>query len=525
MRHSKTGVHAIRTPAALAVGIGLAYAGVSRLVTVVTSFGGSSGTTFWPGAGLTLGALLWRPRREWPLILSAVFAAEFSLNLFVSHLAADLSAGWALANTVEPLIGAMLLRRILPGTIDLSRTKDLFSFVAFGVIVAPMIGAAVGVGTGRLTGFYGLLPAYPRWFVGDAMGVLVIAPAILVLTQHRDGSRESVRRALAAAGVLGAATILTLGPWDRPWGMAPVFLVVPMLAVISLRTGLAGAAFGIGVVALLINGLTAADLSPFSIEDEIAGLIQAQAFLAMAAFTALLTAALAADLLAHERSERAKDDSIRVVSHDVRGPLGVIRGFVEMLREHGDRLSEADKRHALGRIDSVAARLQRLVTDVLDIDRVSPEAELPPVRLDRVIEEFVPALEVDGHPLAVECEPIVAALEPTNVERIVENLVQNAVRHTPPGTPIDVNVGRNDGGVLIEVNDRGPGVPDTEKEAIFEPFRRGQSTRVGTGLGLALVASFAERHHGRAWVEDRAGGGASFRVYLRTRPAEQASTI
>lgn len=515
MQRSVKGVRPrIGIPVAWAIGLGLAYAGVSRLVTVVASFGGSSGTTFWPGAGLTLGALLWRPRREWPFLLSAVFVAEYSLNDFVSGLDANLSAGWALANSAEPLLGALLLHRVRKGGVDIGRTKDLFAFVAFGVIIAPLIGAAVGVGAGRLTGFYGLFPAFPRWFVGDAMGVLVITPAILVVTRRPIRFTPSVRRALAAAGALGVATVATFAAHDEPWGMAPVFLVLPLLAVISLRTGLVGAAFGIGVVGLLVNGMTAAGLSPFSIQDQIAGLIQAQAFLAMAAFTGLLTSALATDLIALERSDRAKDESIRVVSHDMRGPLGVIRGFVEMLRDNGDRLSEADKSHALKRIDAVTERLQRLVADVLDLERIRPDSEPPPIRVDTLVDEFISALETGGRPVSVQCQPVLAPLDPVHVERIIENLVLNAVRHTPAGTPITVRVASDAGGVLIEVEDHGPGVADSEKKAIFEPFRRGQGTRVGTGLGLALVASFAQRYQGRAWVEDRPGGGATFRVFL-----------
>jgi signal transduction histidine kinase len=117
----------------------------------------------------------------------------------------------------------------------------------------------------------------------------------------------------------------------------------------------------------------------------------------------------------------------------------------------------------------------------------------------------------------VTARPAVVPVDASKVERIVENLLANAARHTPPDTTIWVRVGPERGGVLICVEDDGPGVSDTLRDTIFEPFRQGPhapSHSPGVGIGLSLVAKFAELHGGRAWVEERPGGGASFKVYL-----------
>ena len=103
------------------------------------------------------------------------------------------------------------------------------------------------------------------------------------------------------------------------------------------------------------------------------------------------------------------------------------------------------------------------------------------------------------------------------MERIIENLLANAARHTPPGSRVWVSARREDAGVLLAVEDEGAGVPLELREAVFEPFRQGPGPSEhspGVGVGLSLVARFAELHGGAAWVEDRPGGGASFRVYL-----------
>jgi len=109
------------------------------------------------------------------------------------------------------------------------------------------------------------------------------------------------------------------------------------------------------------------------------------------------------------------------------------------------------------------------------------------------------------------------AVDAPKVEQIMKKLVVNAARHTAAGTTIWVGVQPQDGGVLLLVEDEGPGVPAQLRERIFQPFHKGRNIAdhpPGSGIGLALVAQFASLHGGRAWVQDRPGGGASFRVFL-----------
>jgi signal transduction histidine kinase len=103
------------------------------------------------------------------------------------------------------------------------------------------------------------------------------------------------------------------------------------------------------------------------------------------------------------------------------------------------------------------------------------------------------------------------------IERIFENLLSNAARHTPAGSKVWIRVGPEAGGALLVVEDDGPGVPLEHREGIFQPFGQGAGApehSPGVGIGLAVVSRFAELHGGRAWVEEREGGGASFKVFL-----------
>ena len=136
-----------------------------------------------------------------------------------------------------------------------------------------------------------------------------------------------------------------------------------------------------------------------------------------------------------------------------------------------------------------------------------------------MVDETVPSQ--DRARFEVDAPALVVALDAPKVERIVENLITNALRHTPNGARVWVAAAATDGGALIRVEDEGPGIPEDLRDEIFEPFRQGPSISPhapGVGVGLSLVSRFAELHGGRAWVEDRAGGGAAFRVYLPGDP-------
>jgi signal transduction histidine kinase len=140
-----------------------------------------------------------------------------------------------------------------------------------------------------------------------------------------------------------------------------------------------------------------------------------------------------------------------------------------------------------------------------------------PVDLESLITRVVGETDVRGRAVDLDVEPVTAEIDGPKVERIVENLLVNAAKHTPPNTRVRLVVRKREGGVLISVEDQGAGVPDELKEAVFRPFERGPRAPThapGTGIGLSLVARFAELHGGRAWVEDGPEGGAVFRVFL-----------
>lgn len=227
-----------------------------------------------------------------------------------------------------------------------------------------------------------------------------------------------------------------------------------------------------------------------------------------------------ASLLRRERAtieglaelDAMKTALLTATSHELRTPLTVLSGVAELLAERADQLSRDQVRELADRLRTKTARLAGLIDDLLDVDRLARgvlEPDRRDVDLQDLIERTVEGLGLGGHDLRFELTDEPVSVDPAHVQRVVENLLRNAVKYAPAGTPIDVRAKLDDDALEITVADRGPGIPDDRKQLVFEPLRRVEEgdPNPGLGVGLALVARLTQLHGGRAWVEDRSGGG------------------
>ena len=227
--------------------------------------------------------------------------------------------------------------------------------------------------------------------------------------------------------------------------------------------------------------------------------------------------------------DEMKNTFLDAVSHELRTPLAAIVGIGLTLEHKADILADADRSDLYTRLVANARKLDRLLNDLLDLDRLTHGIVAPKRRPTDVAALAARIADdwglLNGRRPQVVAQPVTISLDPGKVERIIENLLANAARHTPRDTPVWVRVEHPPGGdgVLLAVEDAGAGVPAELRDSVFEPFRQGPDTPThapGVGIGLTLVARFAELHGGRAWVEERAGGGSSFRVLIPDAPQE-----
>jgi PAS domain S-box-containing protein len=609
------------------VGVAAAYIGAAKLGLALSVAHGVI-TPVWPPTGIALAALLLLGPRYWPAITLGAFVSNVT-----SGVSADVALAISIGNTLEALVAVYLLRRV-DFRPSLDRTRDIMWLTVLAACVSTAIAATNGVTTLALAGSPAASPygsAWLLWWLGDAMGVLLVAPVLLIAATRPPQLRRA--RLLEALGLLAllagtSAAIFFGGQWRYPY---PIF---PLLVVATLRFRQLGAAVGCLVVAGIAIAGVVSGASPLA-ADETATVQILQALLAFAAVSLLVlgatlnereqaTESLAeAQALAHigswewdiatdrvtwsrelyrifglepragkltyakylarvhpadrelarsqieraletrqpfevqhrivlddgtervvhargrvivdssgaplrlvgtsqdvterHRIEEVRDNILSAVSHELRTPLTSVLGFALTLEQRPD---DAARREMTSALVAQARRLEHLLSDLLDVDRLRHglvHVTLEPTDVTSLVKRTIAAAETrGGNRISLSADEIVAEVDAAKLERIVDNLVTNALKHTPAGTGVFVSVSAGSGRLLLRVDDSGRGVPDELKQQIFEPFVRvnGAAGAPGTGIGLALVAQFAALQGGKAWVEDRPGGGASFRVSL-----------
>ncbi|MER6355993.1 sensor histidine kinase KdpD [Streptomyces sp. NPDC001634] len=220
---------------------------------------------------------------------------------------------------------------------------------------------------------------------------------------------------------------------------------------------------------------------------------------------------------------RIRTALLAAVSHDLRTPLAGIKAAVTSLRSDDVEWSEQDQADLLEAIEEGADRLDHLVGNLLDMSRLQTGTVTPIVResdLDEIVPMTLGGVPEDSVELDIpETLPMVH-VDRGLLERAVANVVENAVKYSPPGERVLVSASALADRVELRVVDRGPGVPDEAKDRIFEPFQRyGDSPRgVGVGLGLAVARGFAEAIGGTLHAEDTPGGGLTMVLTVPTTP-------
>jgi len=210
-------------------------------------------------------------------------------------------------------------------------------------------------------------------------------------------------------------------------------------------------------------------------------------------------------------SDAVKTTILRSVSHDLRSPITAIRVSAESLASGEIHLDEEARRRQLDTVLAESVRLDRMVGNLLDLSRLEAGV-LRPERRPVALDELVSVLARPG--VEVETEPATVEVDPGQIERALENLVENALRHGE--APVTVRARIEGGEVLVEVDDSGRGVSRTDAPRIFEPFEAVASPggQRGSGLGLAIARGFAEANGGRLSLATTAGAGARFTLAL-----------
>jgi len=225
------------------------------------------------------------------------------------------------------------------------------------------------------------------------------------------------------------------------------------------------------------------------------------------------------------------DEFLSIVSHELRTPLTAIKGCARTLLRHGQALDPTTSQQLLRDIDQEAERLHRLVENLLELSRAGSagaplHAEPTPIEslIRRVVADLTPRAGERRFRLRLAAGLPRPTVDPVRIEQVLRNLVDNAVKYSPPDGAVDITAAHADGAVVVVVSDSGPGIAPEYRERVFDRFFRVEPPGMnvgGAGLGLAICRRFVEMHGGSLELLPTQGAGASFRFTLPV-PSEDA---
>jgi two-component system sensor histidine kinase KdpD len=409
----------------------------------------------------------------------------------------------------------------------------VFAVLPIAVFWGPLLAIPVAVASMLAFNFFFLPPVYTftlsersNWF---ALAVYVVTAVVVgtLASRYRTRGAEAEQREREAALLADIAAELLRG-----------MLLEQQLGRIEERTA---AVLGVSAVRIVIGDrpVTTPHEAPhvlsvggrsigtlYTLETEEPTLSTQRRLLP--ALASLLAVAHERETLAREafeadslrRSDTIKTAVIQAVSHDLRTPLATIEQALDGLESGELALTDDDRAALLDTIRLEHSRLKRVVDNLLDLSRLQAHAADARPELWTADELVSQALEELGGTDRVifyappDLPPV--RVDAVQIQRALVNLLENALRLSPPAEPVHVRVTATRKEVLIRVTDRGPGIPVAEQERVFEPFHRiaGRLNDPGAGLGLAIARGFAEANDGRLWLETREGQGASFVLAL-----------
>jgi PAS domain S-box-containing protein len=227
------------------------------------------------------------------------------------------------------------------------------------------------------------------------------------------------------------------------------------------------------------------------------------------------------DITEHKKLDQLKDDFIGLVSHELRSPLTVIMGAINTVLSEGDYLSEEETRQLLKDAALESETLSHLLGNLLELSRAQAERlvlHAEAIDVKRVVQEAIEGVQrqYSTHQFVVSVPPELPPVyaDPLRLERILYNLLENAVKYSPRGEEIKVSVRPDGEQLVIGVSDRGVGISPADQARLFAPFQRLEESRPGgtrgVGLGLLVCQRLVEAHGGRIWVESEPGRGSTF---------------
>ncbi len=506
------------------------------------AFLNASASPVWPPAGIALAALLVLGFRVWP----AIFLGAFVVNLMTAGNIWT-SLGIAGGNTLEALCGAWLVNRFAGGARVFDRPQDVFKF-ALAALISTTVSPAVGVTSLALGGFvqsanYGAI--WLTWWLGDASGVLVVAPLLIlwsVTASRRNWNRAQAVEVTILLLLLVALAETVFGGWlpISAHNYPISFICGPIVIWTAFRFTPRETATGIFVLSAIAIWGTVHGFGPFILQTKNQSLVMLQGWTAALTITAMAIAAAIAERNrtqaaieqqkdAVEAANRTKDNFLAMLSHELRTPLTPVLAALDTLEADGLRSTES--KNSLSMIRRNVELESQLIDDLLDLTRIAKDKlqlRFGPLDAHEVINNVVEICrpEAQARNLTLHLNLRGGAHhvsgDAAKFQQIVWNLLKNAIKFTADNGEITISSSNPEPQLLaVAVHDTGIGIEPEIMNRIFDPFEQGehafQRRYGGLGLGLAISKSLAQAHGGtliaRSEGRDR---GSTFILTMKT---------
>ncbi|HYF13359.1 MAG TPA: ATP-binding protein, partial [Candidatus Paceibacterota bacterium] len=505
-----------------------------------------------PGAGIALAGLVLGGLKLWPFVYAA------NLIVLIVNGAPSLSMiVLPIAQTIQPVVGAYLLEKLEFDPL-MRRLRDSFALMGVGFVVSAIV-PSCGLVLLALNQYLALpstqMLTWGSWWTGHILSLLVVAPLVIRWGIEPNFYRQGVylrpgriiEIAIVFAVLIAVLAVMGFTSYTQIGGISLTYIMLVPLFWLAIRIGPRFTILGIFLVtSMLIVSLfsgpgaaSAQELGTRLFEIQILSIILAVIFYIIAGLQEERTEAakslngyiakLEDALNRLSLQDRAKNDFIAVLAHELRNPLAPIVSTLELVKLNFPKTGEEKESFEL--IDDRLKTIQRLLDDLLDVSRISRaklKLKKEPVRLRTIIQNSIQAIERHvknkNQELVIDIpdEDIKLEADPVRLEQVVTNLLSNASKFTPPGGRVAISARREGVMAIIKVADNGIGIDPEMLERIFEPFLQlesGERKGEGLGIGLSLTQRLVEMHNGT--IEAHSLGhshGSEFIVRLPTLP-------
>ena len=480
-------------------------------------------TAIWPPTGIALVTLLLLGSRMWPGIMVGALIINATTGTPLT------AAGVALGNTLEAVVGVLLLQRFVGFKPSLERLQDVFGLIGLAALLSTTVSATLGVTSlclgGKPWSSFGEL--WFVWWLGDTMGDVIIAPFLLCWVLRPRIEWRGLQLAELAALFVGLTAVgipVLTGHLTPGSAYTSEYLVFPFIIWAALRFGHRETISTVVLISGIAMWGAIHNIGPFSVGTFNERLNMLVIFMGVVAVTAL-TLGTEQSL---QDSSRLKSEFLANMSHEVRTPLNAIIGFSELLVDEKPGQLNPRQKEYVGDVLNSGRHLLQLINDVLDLSKIEAgKMELNPetFRIKKAVEEVCAIAGAIAQKKEIEIHTEIAAeldrvtLDQQKFKQVLYNLVSNGIKFTDQGGRVDIVCSPCDRNHFkLSVQDSGIGIKTEELRRLFFEFEQlesGPSRRYeGTGLGLALTQKIVERQNGVINVQSEFGKGSTFSVIL-----------